>query len=37
VLRIGRAGGWADGSTALAGYMDDVDRITGSPLVGIGL
>lgn len=37
MLRIGRGGGWADGSKALAGYMDDVDRVTGSPLVGIGL
>lgn len=37
MLRIGRGGGWADGSKALAGYMEDVDRVTGSPLVGIGL
>lgn len=36
-LRIGRTGGWADGSRALAGYMEDVDRVTDSPLVGIGL
>lgn len=37
MIRIGRGGGWADGSKALAGYMEDVDRVTGSPLVGIGL
>lgn len=37
MLRIGRTGGWADGSRALAGYIEDVDRVTGSPLVGIGL
>jgi site-specific recombinase XerD len=36
-LRIGRTGGWADGSKALAGYLEDVDRITDSPLIGIGL
>ncbi|QMU78881.1 site-specific integrase [Streptacidiphilus sp. PB12-B1b] len=37
VIRIGRTGGWADGSRALAGYMEDADRVTASPLVGIGL
>jgi site-specific recombinase XerD len=37
MLRIGRTGGWADGSRALLGYMEDADRVTESPLVGIGL
>lgn len=37
MLRIGRTGGWADGSRALLGYMEDADRVTDSPLVGIGL
>ncbi|WP_406723500.1 tyrosine-type recombinase/integrase [Streptomyces sp. GD-15H] len=36
-LEIARAGGWADGSRVLARYMDDVDRVQNSPLVGIGL
>lgn len=36
-LEIARAGGWADGSRVLALYMDDVDRVKNSPLVGIGL
>ncbi|CAL9326133.1 hypothetical protein [Streptomyces sp. SudanB182_2057] len=36
-LEIARAGGWADGSRDLARYMDDVDRVKNSPLVGIGL
>ena len=36
-LEIARAGGWVDGSRVLARYMDDVDRVTNSPLVGIGL
>jgi hypothetical protein len=36
-IRIGRTGGWADGSKALAGYMEDGDRVTDSPLIGIGL
>ncbi|MGA5292216.1 tyrosine-type recombinase/integrase [Streptomyces pseudogriseolus] len=36
-LEIARAGGWADGSRVLARYMDDVDRVKNSPLVGIGL
>jgi site-specific recombinase XerD len=37
LVRIGRTGGWADGSRALLGYMEDVDRVTDSPLIGIGL
>ncbi|MFF0408334.1 tyrosine-type recombinase/integrase [[Kitasatospora] papulosa] len=36
-LEIARAAGWADGSRVLARYMDDVDRVKNSPLVGIGL
>ncbi|MGW1354856.1 tyrosine-type recombinase/integrase [Streptomyces sp. NPDC002409] len=36
-LEIARAGGWADGSRALNRYFEDVDRVTNSPLVGIGL
>ncbi|MGW0345908.1 site-specific integrase [Streptomyces anthocyanicus] len=36
-LEIARAGGWVDGSRVLARYMDDVDRVKNSPLVGIGL
>jgi integrase len=37
LVSIGRAGGWADGSRSLLRYLDQVDRVTGSPLVGIGL
>lgn len=37
LLRIGRTGGWADGSRALLGYMEEVNRVTDSPLVNIGL
>ncbi|WP_375137861.1 hypothetical protein [Streptomyces sp. NWU49] len=33
----GRHGGWPDGSRVLARYLDDVDRVKNSPLVGIGL
>lgn len=36
-LEIARQGGWADGSRTLARYMEDVDRVTKSPLIGIGL
>ncbi|MCX4861222.1 hypothetical protein OG426_14635 [Streptomyces canus] len=36
-LEIARADGWVDGSRVLARYMDDVDRVKNSPLVGIGL
>ncbi|MDH6229349.1 tyrosine-type recombinase/integrase [Streptomyces sp. MJP52] len=37
LLEIARTGGWADGSRVLARYLDDVDRVKNSPLVGIGL
>ena len=36
-VRIGRHGGWVDGSRALAGYFEDSDRWTENPLIGIGL
>ncbi|OWV04719.1 hypothetical protein B5D80_19705 [Micromonospora wenchangensis] len=36
-IRIGRHGGWKDGSTTLAGYMEDVDRVTSNALTGVGL
>ncbi|MEU9671045.1 hypothetical protein AB0J81_12300 [Streptomyces bobili] len=36
-LEITRAGGWVDGSHVLARYMNDVDRVKNSPLLGIGL
>ncbi|MFM9709179.1 site-specific integrase [Streptomyces galilaeus] len=36
-LEITRAGGWVDGSHLLARYMNDVDRVKNSPLLGIGL
>ncbi len=34
-LRIARAGGWTDGSTALAGYLVDIDRWRQHPLDGV--
>jgi integrase len=34
-LRIGRHGGWADGSAALARYLADVDQWDGHPLKGV--
>jgi site-specific recombinase XerD len=37
LLRIGRHGGWADGSRALLGYIEEADRWSDSPLRGIGL
>jgi integrase len=37
LVRIGRTGGWKDGSESLLKYLEDVDRVTDSPLVGIGL
>lgn len=37
LLRIGRHGGWADGSRALLGYLEDADRWTDNPLIGVGL
>lgn len=36
-VRIGRHGGWTDGSRALAGYFEEADRWTDNPLRGIGL
>lgn len=36
-LSIDRHGGWADGSVAKLGYIEDVDRQKNSPLIGIGL
>jgi site-specific recombinase XerD len=36
-LEIARQGGWSDGSPVLARYMAEVDRVTHSPLIGIGL
>jgi site-specific recombinase XerD len=36
-VRIGRQGGWVDGSRALSGYFEQADRWTDNPLVGIGL
>jgi site-specific recombinase XerD len=35
-VRIGRQGGWVDGSKALAGYFEEADRWTAKPLVGVG-
>ncbi|MET8233318.1 site-specific integrase [Micromonospora sp. NPDC005298] len=36
-IRIGRHGGWKDGSPTLAGYMEDIDRVTSNALTGVGL
>lgn len=36
-LRVARVGGWADGSTQLWRYMEDVDQWTDHPLRGAGL
>lgn len=36
-VRIGRQGGWVEGSRALAGYFEEADRWTDNPLIGIGL
>jgi site-specific recombinase XerD len=33
--RIGRHGGWADGSRALLGYLEEADRWTGNPVTGL--
>ncbi|MGV9776955.1 tyrosine-type recombinase/integrase [Streptosporangium sp. NPDC003464] len=33
--RIGRHGGWADGSAALLGYLGEGDRWTDNPVVGL--
>lgn len=32
---IGRHGGWADGSRALLGYIEDADRWTSNPVAGL--
>ncbi|MFJ9018763.1 tyrosine-type recombinase/integrase [Streptomyces sp. NPDC102259] len=37
LLSIARAGGWGDGSRTLAGYVQTIDRVKNSPLIGIGL
>jgi integrase len=37
LVRIGRHGGWADGSKVLYGYLEDVDRWEENPLIGVGL
>jgi integrase len=34
-IRIARQGGWADNSTALAGYIEDADRWTDNALKGV--
>lgn len=36
-IRIGRHGGWKDGSPTLAGYMEDVDRVVSNAFTGVGL
>jgi site-specific recombinase XerD len=36
-IRIGRHGGWKDGSPTLTGYIEDVDRRTSNALTGVGL
>jgi integrase len=36
-LRIARHAGWIDNSRALSRYIEDVDRRTKNPLIGIGL
>ncbi|WP_203959521.1 hypothetical protein [Sphaerisporangium siamense] len=33
--RIGRHGGWADGSRALLGYLEEGDRWTDNPVTGL--
>lgn len=33
--RIGRHGGWADGSRALLGYLEDADKWTDNPVTGL--
>lgn len=33
--RIGRHGGWKDGSTALLGYLEEGDRWTDNPVTGL--
>ncbi|MEH0587408.1 site-specific integrase [Streptomyces sp. B21-106] len=35
LVRIGRHGGWADGSRALLGYLEDSDRWEDNPVAGL--
>jgi site-specific recombinase XerD len=35
LVRIGRHGGWADGSKALLGYLEDSDRWEDNPVAGL--
>jgi hypothetical protein len=37
LVRIGRHGGGKDGSPVLLGYLEDADRWTENPLIGVGL
>lgn len=37
LVRIGRHGGWADGSKALLGYFEDSDKWEDNPVAGTGL
>jgi integrase len=37
LVRIGRHGGWVDGSKVLYGYLEDVDHWEENPLIGVGL
>jgi site-specific recombinase XerD len=37
LVRVGRHGGWADGSKSLLAYFEDADRWLENPLVGVGL
>lgn len=37
LVRIGRHGGWADGSRALLGYLQDTDKWEDNPVTGTGL
>ncbi|WP_246143717.1 tyrosine-type recombinase/integrase [Actinacidiphila oryziradicis] len=37
IVSIGRHGGWADGSKALLGYFEDVDKWEDNPVTGTGL
>lgn len=37
IVKIGRHGGWADGSKALLGYFQDTDKWEDNPVAGTGL
>jgi site-specific recombinase XerD len=37
LIAIGRQGGWQDGSRALLGYFEEIDRWAENPLIGIPL